>query len=106
MTLSLIAVSVLALAAVIALTLIAIRSTLSTGPTLASKTVIVHTRRPDDQSLRGILVAQHADRITLSEVVHLYASGDQAVAGSVHIPLVNVSTIQEIDPSVAALAPE
>lgn len=83
--------------AVLALATVTIRARNSIGPPLAGRTVVVHTRRPDDQSLRGVLVAQHADRLTLRDVVYLHLSGEQEVGGMVHIPLGAVSFVQEIE---------
>jgi len=66
------------------------------GPTLAGRTVVVNTPKPDDQSVRGVVVSHHADRITLREAEYLHASGAQPAAGLVHLPL-PVSSIQEVD---------
>lgn len=66
------------------------------GPSLVGRTVVVHTRRPDDQSVRGVLVAHHADRLVLRDAVYLHATGTQAADGLVHIPLLTMSTMQEI----------
>lgn len=67
------------------------------GPPLAGRTVVVHTRRPDDQTLRGVLVAQHADRLTLREAVYVHASGEQPAGGLVHVPTEAVAWIQELE---------
>lgn len=66
---------------------------------LASKTVIIHTA--DDKSIRGVLVAQHSDRLSLREALYLHSSGDQPVGGIVHVPVASVSWIQEIIPTEA-----
>ena len=62
----------------------------------ARPTVVVHTRRPDDQSIRGVLLGDYADRVVLRDAIYLYASGEQAAAGLVHIPRATISTMQEL----------
>jgi hypothetical protein len=96
--LALIVLAVVAIAAVIGLAAVAVHSRIAPGPTLAERTLIVHTRRPDDQSLRGVLVAQHADRLTLREVAYLHAGGTKETHGLVHVPLSSISWMQEIEP--------
>lgn len=98
MTLALILICLVALAAVCGLAAVAVHSRLAPGPSLATRTIELHTRRPDDQSLRGVLIAQHADRVTLREVVYLHQSGDRGVAGVVHIPVGNIAWMREIEP--------
>lgn len=68
------------------------------GPSLVARTVVVHTRKPDDQTIRGILTARHADRITLAEAAYLHGRNEQALGGIVHVPVDNVAWIQEIEP--------
>jgi hypothetical protein len=99
--LALILTAIVALAAVGALTFIALRSQLAPGPSLAGRTVEVHTKRPDDQTIRGVLVAQHADRWGLTDAVYRHASGDQPIADPiVWIPAGNVAWFSEPgDPS-------
>lgn len=92
-----IALGVLALAAIGALAAVTLRSQLAPAPSLAGKTIVVNTRRPDDQSIRGILVARHADQVTLREVIYIHQSGDQPAAGLVHIPIEAISWMQEIE---------
>lgn len=72
------------------------------APSLRGRTVVVHTRRPDDQSLRGVLVAEHADRLTLRDVVYLHATGDRETGGLVHVPLASISWMQELASTVEA----
>ena len=92
----LILTTIVACAAIGALAFVALRSRLAPGPSLAERTVIVHTRRPDDRSIRGILVGHYADRVTLREAVYRHSSGDQDAGGLIHLPLVVISSIQEI----------
>lgn len=95
---ALIALAVLMALAIGGLTFIAIRSRLSPAPSLAGRTVVIHTRRPDDQSIRGVMVAQHADRWTLREAVYLGAGGNEhSVGGLTHVPVVNIAWAQEIE---------
>lgn len=61
---------------------------------LFRKTVIVHT--VDEQNIRGILVEQHADSLSLAESSYLHGGKATAIEGRTHIPLRNVSWIQEI----------
>lgn len=68
------------------------------GPSLVGRTVVVHTRQPDDQSVRGVLVGQHADRLVLREAVYLHGESSVEAAGLVHLPTMVVSTVQEIEP--------
>ena len=93
----LIALAALAALAVGALTFVALRSRLSPAPSLAGRTVVIHTRRPDDQSIRGVLVAQHADRWTLREAVYLGGSSEHSVAGLTHVPVANIAWAQEVE---------
>jgi hypothetical protein len=94
--LALILVALVALAAVGALTYIALRSQLTPGPSLVGKTVEVHTKRPDDQTIRGVLVAQHADRWGLTEAVYRHASGDKPIADPiVWVPKENLAWCSE-----------
>lgn len=95
---ALIAVALIALAAIAALTYITLRSRLSPGPTLVGKTLVVHTAAPDQKTLRGILHGQHADRLSLREVVELRPGDLEDIphGGVVHVPVARVLMIQEI----------
>jgi hypothetical protein len=95
MTAILIALALGVVVSVGALTAVTLRSRLSPGPSLASQTVVVHTQ--DKKSLRGVLIAQHADRLTLREAIFLHSSGEQPVGGLVHVPLTSISWLQEIE---------
>jgi uncharacterized membrane protein len=93
------AASLAVLASVVGVVSVAVRSRVLPGPSLAGQTVVVHTRRPDDQSIRGILVAQHADRLILQEAVYLDPEGEVAAEGLIHIPVLAVSSMQELPPA-------
>lgn len=88
------------LAVVVGVVVLAIKSRVVPGPSLVGGTVVVHTKRPDDQSLRGILVGQHADRWILKDAVYLYPEGSVAAEGLVHVPVLSISSVQELPPAV------
>lgn len=88
-------------AIIVAVVVYAVRARALPGPSLIGKTVVVNTRRPDDQTVRGVLVAHHADRLTLSDAVVVHGAGSSvAVTGLIHVPLIGISTVQEIIPSL------
>lgn len=88
-----------ALVAVAALAYVAIRSRLSVGPSLASRTVLINTRRPDDQTIRGVVHGQYADRWTLREAVIVVTQNVESPVpgGVVHVPVANIAWVQEIE---------
>jgi hypothetical protein len=88
----LIIIAVVAIAAIAALATVAIRSQTAPGPPLVGRTIEVHTRRPDDQTIRGILVAQHSDRWTFEQAVYRHTSGDAPIKDRVvHVPVANIA---------------
>jgi hypothetical protein len=65
--------------------------------TLVAKTVIVHTR--DDRSLKGCMIGDHADRLSLHAASYLSpGGGETSLQGTVHVPRANVAFLQEIQP--------
>lgn len=65
------------------------------GPELTGKSVVVHTRRPDDQTIRGIVCAHYADRLELRDVTYSVPGGTSSSAqGLVDVPWLNVSSCQ------------
>jgi hypothetical protein len=94
---ALVVAGVLALAAIAALVVLALRSQLAPGPSLAGRTVVVHTKRPDDKTIRGVLHAQHADRWTLREAVLVTPIGDRPLGGLQHVLVTNMSFTQELE---------
>lgn len=92
--------------ATLAMTGALVRSRLYPGPPLTGRTLVVHTRRPDDQTLRGVLYAQHADRLTLRDAVYVHRSGDQPIAGLAHVPMANIAFIQDIPPTPEGVSSE
>ncbi len=95
----LIIVGVAAVIAFGALAVIALHSRLAPGPTLVGRTVVIHTRRPDDQSIRGVLHGQYADRWTLRDAYVVTAVGENAAGGLQHIPVANIAWAQELQPT-------
>jgi hypothetical protein len=76
------------------------RST-SAGGSLVKKTMIVNTK--DGQSVRGVLIKQHSDRLTLDNALYLQENGrETAIDGLTHVPISNVSWVQEISPPSGA----
>lgn len=79
------------------------RTTAPVAPALRTHTVLVNTRRPDDQTIRGVVYGEYADRLTLVDAVHLHQGAEGKVIevpadGLVHVPTASISWIQEIDP--------
>jgi hypothetical protein len=71
------------------------RSTSAGSASLVKKTMIVNTK--DGQSVRGVLIRQHSDRLTLDNALYLQENGrETAIDGLTHIPISNVSWVQEI----------
>jgi hypothetical protein len=95
-TAAVIALSVVAAVALVVPAAILLRPRLNPGPSLASKTIVVHTT--DGKSLRGVLHGQYADRITLREAVILHGEDEQPAGGLQHIPLGSISWMQELLP--------
>jgi hypothetical protein len=94
------AVTCIAIAAVAGLVFLTVRARLMPAPSLVKRTVVVHTRRPDDQSIRGVVVAQHADRLILKEAAYLHGAGsdpdNQPILGLAQIPFTSISWMQEV----------
>lgn len=68
------------------------------GPILSGRTVTVYTRRPDDQTIRGVLVAHHSDRLTLAQAVYVVpgdGAPDVPIDGAVHVLASNIAFVQE-----------
>lgn len=63
----------------------------------AGSEVVVHTRRPDDQSIRGRVASSHPDRIVLRDATYLNGTGGQAAKGLINIPTSAVSSWQAIE---------
>jgi hypothetical protein len=98
LNLAVILLAALALIAVVALAVVALRSVLQVGPPLVGRTVVVNTRKPDDQTIRGVLHGQYADRWTLRNAVYVTGVGETPAAQLVHVPVANIAFVQEIEP--------
>lgn len=61
---------------------------------LITKTVVVNTK--DDQSIRGVLYAQHSDRLSLTQAVYIDGQSELPINGLTHVPLSNIAWIQEL----------
>lgn len=61
---------------------------------LVRQTVVVNTR--DGRTIRGVLMSEHSDRVTLVEAFYLAGSGEHQLAGQTHVPRSNISFIQEV----------
>jgi hypothetical protein len=71
---------------------------LGVGPSLVGKTVVVNTKKPDDQTFKGIVYAQYADRLTLRNAVAVTSLGEEPAPGLVHVPPVaELAFTQEIE---------
>lgn len=66
------------------------------APRIVGRTVVVHTRRPDDQTIRGVLHGEHTDRWVLRDAVHVHAGGETPAGGLVHIPVQVIAWAQDI----------
>lgn len=91
------AAALVLLATVIGVIALAVRSRVVPGPSLVAKTVVVQTKRPDDQSVRGVVLAVHADRWTLTEAFYVTGGpGEHVIPGILHIPSDSIAFVQEL----------
>lgn len=65
------------------------------GPSLVGKTVVISTH-PDDQGFRGVVLAEHSDRVTLHQAF-TGPLGDQPVGGVVHLYRKDFTAVQQIE---------
>lgn len=66
-------------------------------------TLVVHTRKPDDQSYRGLFHGDFAEAIDsgwipLRDAEYLHKDGVTAAGGLVRVPVVGISAIQQLEP--------
>jgi hypothetical protein len=74
----------------------------SGGDALSGRTLVVHTRQPDDQTIRGVVHAFDDSLVVLRDAVYLTKDGQhQPAGGTVTIPRANISNWQEL-PAMAA----
>jgi hypothetical protein len=71
-----------------------IEASASEPPSLVRKTIIVNTR--DGRTIRGVLMSEHDDRITLAEAFFMAGNGEHQLAGQTHVPRENISFLQEV----------
>lgn len=96
MTVALIITGLVAVSAIAALAWIAVHSRVAPGPSLVGRTVVVNTRKPDDQTIKGVLHGQYADRWTIRDAYFVTGVGEQAIGGLYHIPVENIAGAQEL----------
>lgn len=72
--------------------LLTIRSRYTPGPRLTGHTIVVNF---GEQTVRGIVLADHSDRITLTEALFVSAGAEHPAGGLVHIPRGQISSVQE-----------
>jgi hypothetical protein len=61
---------------------------------LRGRSVIVQTQ--DGQALRGIVHAEHADRLSLVDASSIDGRAELPIAGVAHVPATNIAWIQEV----------
>jgi hypothetical protein len=71
-----------------------IEASASEPPSLIRRTIVVNTR--DGRTIRGVLMSEHDDRLTLSEAFYLASGGEHQLAGQTHVPRENISFLQEV----------
>lgn len=67
-----------------------------TPPPIQGRTVVIHTRRPDDQSIRGVMVGMYADEVVLEQPQYITADGPRPIDGPLHVPTANIAWWQEV----------
>jgi len=73
-------------------------------PSLLRKTIVINTK--DGRTIRGVLMSEHADRLTIVEAFYLAGNGEHQLAGQTHIYRSNVSFVQEVVLTAEAVAYE
>lgn len=56
--------------------------------------VTVHTRKPDDQTIHGVVIADTPERLILHGAKYVTAAGDSPIPSPVVIPTTSVSWLQ------------
>ena len=74
------------------------------SPSLLRQTIVVNTC--DGRTIRGVLMSEHEDRLTLVEAFYLAGNGEHQLAGQTHVPKTNISFIQEVVLTQEAVAYE
>ena len=64
---------------------------------LSGRTLVVHTRQPDDQTIRGVVHTFDDQLVILRDAVYLTKEGQhQPAGGLVTVPRANISNWQEL----------
>lgn len=93
-----ISLAALVIALVLGVTMFVSGSRRRRGPSLVGETIVLHTRHPDDRSIRGVVAAQYADRVVLRDATLLVATGASApIPGATEVPWPAVSWWQRIE---------
>jgi hypothetical protein len=88
-----------AFAVAVAALVLTVRSIGRADASLIGETIVVHTRHPDDRSIRGVVVGWYADRIVLRGAAELLSADSRAaIPDLAEIPRGAVSWWQRIEP--------
>jgi hypothetical protein len=96
------ATALAALAAVVGVITIAVRSRVLPGPSLVAKEVVIQTVRPNSETIRGVLISAHADRWVIADPFYVEPDGEKPLGGRLHVPVGRIAYVQEIEPKLAA----
>ena|SRR5665213_1190157 len=67
---------------VVVVALLALVSRHAPAPTRAGHRVTVHTLRPDDQTIHGVIVAEYTDRLILEGAEYITPTGGTPIPGA------------------------
>lgn len=67
---------------IVAGALVIVSSRRAAAPVRRGHRVTVHTVRPDDQTIHGVLVAEYADRLELEAAEYVTAQGAEPIPGA------------------------
>ena len=90
-------IAIIAIVIAVVALLVAAAAIRRTGPLLVGKTVVIHTRKPDDQTIKGVLHGKYPDVWTLRDAVVVLPNREQALGGIQHVPVANIAYAQEIE---------
>jgi len=75
-----------------------------TAPPRTGNRVTVHTKKPDDQTLFGVLVGDYADRLVLEDAEYVTPAGGEPIPGVQHVATRDIAWI-DVHALVAAPDP-